>query len=440
MYKRQTYYNVNGHQPESVDWFNVLFAQTIAQLRSDAQQDNAILTSLSTVLNSAKRPEFLDEIKVTEINLGEEFPIFSNCRVIPVEDPKDGSAGGRLQARMDVDLSDAITLGIETKLVLNYPRPLVAVMPVALAVSVIRFSGTLSISFIPSPTPPAYPDTTSPKTARRGQGQDAPSDDQAPVDPTPPTTLTFSFLPDYRLELSTHSLLGSRSRLQDVPKIAQLVEARLHDWFDERCVEPWFQQIVLPSLWPRKKNTRGGDAEAEPVATGQEAGDANGNAIGHGSAKGRTAEYDAEEQEQEIRSIPGSFDSVQEESDILSRAPSHEPRARLPTARPVTARTASVSGGRSAPAQSRQQQQPQAATQASQLRHRYNNTYEGEVNSSPPRPQHDEAQHDHAPSDFVSGRDLEQRLLQQRQRQKAGGGGGRGNGGLRPSGVRPSMA
>jgi maintenance of morphology protein 1 len=48
-----------------------------------------------------------------------------------------------------------------------------------------------------------------------------------------------------------------------VPKIAQLVEARLHAWFDERCVEPRVQQIVLPSLWPRKKNTRGGGEEAD---------------------------------------------------------------------------------------------------------------------------------------------------------------------------------
>ncbi len=75
--------------------------------------------------------------------------------------------------------------------------------------------------------------------------------------------LEFSFLPDYDFELSTRSLVGSRSRLQDVPKIAQLVEARLHAWFDERCVEPRVQQIVLPSFWPRKKNTRGGEGEGE---------------------------------------------------------------------------------------------------------------------------------------------------------------------------------
>jgi maintenance of morphology protein 1 len=194
-------------------------------------------------LNGSARPDFLDEIKVTELSLGEDFPIFSNCRVIPVDENglsfgagkgsetnREVREGARLQARMDVDLSDFITLALETKLLLNYPKPLCAVLPVALAVSVVRFSGTLSISFIPSS--PGHPS---------------------------PTTMAFSFLDDYRLDLSIRSLVGSRSRLQDVPKIAQLVEARLHTWFDERCVEPRFQQIALPSLWPRKKNTRGGE-------------------------------------------------------------------------------------------------------------------------------------------------------------------------------------
>lgn len=232
---------MDAHQPESLDWFNVLIAQTIAQFRADAQFDDAILTSLTKALNGSSRPDFLDEIKVTELSLGEDFPIFSNCRVIPVDEDgltfstakENGQGGrerdaGRLQARMDVDLSDFITLAVETKLLLNYPKPLVAILPVALAVSVVRFSGTLSVSFIPG-------------------------------SPTNATTLAFSFLDDYRLDFSVRSLVGSRSRLQDVPKIAQLVEKRLHTWFDERAVEPRFQQIALPSLWPRKKNTRGGE-------------------------------------------------------------------------------------------------------------------------------------------------------------------------------------
>ncbi|KAF2680687.1 hypothetical protein K458DRAFT_434263 [Lentithecium fluviatile CBS 122367] len=259
----KTYYNVKGHQPESLDWFNVLIAQTIAQLRADARQDGAVLTSLTDLLNSGSKPPWLGEIKVTEIALGDEYPIFSNCRVMPAEEgfwAGGGSGGipgaeeGRLQARMDVDLSDVITLGIETTLVLNYPKPLVAVLPVALAVSVVRFSGTLALSFIPSSSSPST-------TANTSAADDAPrpTSSSGATPPHLPTTLAFTFLDDYRLDLSVRSLVGSRSRLQDVPKIAQLIESRVHAWFDERAVEPRFQQIVLPSLWPRKKNTRGGE-------------------------------------------------------------------------------------------------------------------------------------------------------------------------------------
>lgn len=273
----KTYYNVHGHQPESLDWFNVLIAQTIAQLRADAQEDEAVLGSLTQLLNGSSKPDFIDEIKVTEISLGEEFPIFSNTRVIPVDEngvplkELTGQRGERLQARMDVDLSDVVTLGIETKLVLNYPKPFVMVLPVALAVSVVRFSGTLSMSFSPSSQTGPYPAAGSPGEApqadRRGSNVPAgqPSKNEGhPLNPTgqSPTTLTFTFLDDYRLDLSVRSLIGSRSRLQDVPKIAQLVEGRIHQWFDDRCVEPRFQQIVLPSLWPRKKNTRGGNEDS----------------------------------------------------------------------------------------------------------------------------------------------------------------------------------
>ncbi|KKA29496.1 hypothetical protein TD95_001592 [Thielaviopsis punctulata] len=262
----KTYYKADNHQPESLDWFNVLVAQMIAQLRSDAQHDNAILDSLTKALNGGSRPDFLDEIKVTELSLGEDFPIFSNCRIIPVDEDGivmantkslDASVasrdGPRLQARLDIDLSDMLTLALETKILINYPKKLSAVLPVALAVSVTRFSGTLSISFIPS---------------NRAQQT--------------PTMMTFNFLDDYRLDLSIRSLLGSRSRLQDVPKIAQLIESRLHRWFDERCVEPRFQEIPLPSMWPRKKNTRGPEDShvADNASVGSSAAATAGSAAG----------------------------------------------------------------------------------------------------------------------------------------------------------------
>ena len=270
---RKTYYQVTDrgrgrighstHQPESLDWFNVLIAQTIAQYRQTAYslKDSApneppsILSSLSAALNDPeKRPGFLDEIKITEISLGDEFPIFSNVRVVSVEDDSTATTGGRLQALMDVDLSDDnLTLAIETCLVLNYPKPRSAILPVALAVSVVRFSGTLSISFVPATQ------------------DDGPVMKPAVLSPgNPKTNLAFSFLPDYRLDLSVRSLIGSRSRLQDLPKIAQVVDARVQAWFEERVVEPRVQVVGLPGLWPRMVKTRVREAQDDDRPTTSE--------------------------------------------------------------------------------------------------------------------------------------------------------------------------
>jgi maintenance of mitochondrial morphology protein 1 len=270
---RKTYYQIapnrpqthgqSIHQPESLDWFNVLIAQTIAQYRQTAynlkdaspSSPPSILTSLEAAINDpTKRPSFIGDIKITEISLGEEFPIFSNVRVIAVEDELNpGSRGQRLQALVDVDLSDDnLTLAIETSLILNYPKPMSAVLPVALAVSVIRFSGTLSVSFVPAP-PETAPPVTEGSSASR-----------------PKTNLAFSFLPDYRLDLSVRSLIGNRSRLQDVPKIAQLVEARVQAWFEERVVEPRVQVVGLPGLWPRMGKTRVRDGSDEDKRQRQE--------------------------------------------------------------------------------------------------------------------------------------------------------------------------
>lgn len=311
----KTYYDVRSHPPESLDWFNVLIAQTIAQFRSDALSDIAILSSLTSVLNGPSKPDFLADIKITEIGLGDDFPIFSNCRVHPVkveDGDEDGGEeeGGRLQARMDVDLSDAITLGIETKILLNYPRPLTAVLPIALSVSVVRFSGTLAISFLPGTS--NSPVSTTPPT---------PLSPQSPTDPLPKraskTKLSFSFLPNYSLQLSTRSLIGSRSRLQDIPKIAQLVEARLRLWFEERCVQPRMQQVAVPNLWPRMKNV----VEEEGVQ--KEGGLSLGDEVRREVEEERERELERERQREGLRrrgaGEPSGLETVREEAGGYER-------------------------------------------------------------------------------------------------------------------------
>ncbi|KAF3399810.1 Maintenance of mitochondrial morphology protein 1 [Penicillium rolfsii] len=280
----------SSHQPESLDWFNVLIAQTIAQYRQTAyvlkdSPTSSILSSLTAAMNNPeKKPSFIEKINVTDISLGEEFPIFSNCRIITVDDPN--SDGGRLQALLDVDLSDDnLSIAVETQLVLNYPKPRSAILPVALSVSVVRFSGTLCISLIPASTePPLHTPATSPTppvdAAARPNSAPQASDpgaapDQNPPKSSPKSNVAFSFLPDYRLDLSVRSLIGSRSRLQDVPKVAQLVEARVHAWFEERVVEPRVQVVGLPDLWPRMGRTgvrTGEDSDAGSTAPPRSAG------------------------------------------------------------------------------------------------------------------------------------------------------------------------
>lgn len=241
----KTYYDVDNHAPETLDWFNVLVAQTIAQFRTEALLADNIYHSFNEFLESSPLPDFLDKVVLTEIDVGTDFPIFSNCRI-----KRNPDRQGRLEAKIDVDLSDTLSLGIDTRLVLNYPRPRTAVLPVELCVSIVRFSGCLTVSLV----------NTKDKDLGGKSGRKAASSEKSPgADPDDhgSTALMFSFLPDYRLEFTVKSLIGSRAKLQNVPKISSLIESRLRAWFTERCIEPRFQLVPLPSLWPRRRNTGG---------------------------------------------------------------------------------------------------------------------------------------------------------------------------------------
>ena len=50
------------------------------------------------------------------------------------------------RAEIDFEYNDQITLGMETQLILNWPKQAFAALPVSLLLSVVRFSGTVSNS------------------------------------------------------------------------------------------------------------------------------------------------------------------------------------------------------------------------------------------------------------------------------------------------------
>ena len=95
---------------------------------------------MQDILNrsSGRAAQFLDPIRVTEVAFGDQYPLFSNARIRPADD------AGRMRVEVDVDYADHITMAIETKLVINFPRPRFAVLPISLSLTIARFSGTVS--------------------------------------------------------------------------------------------------------------------------------------------------------------------------------------------------------------------------------------------------------------------------------------------------------
>ena len=120
---------------------------------------------------------------------------------------------------LDVDLADHISLSINTRLLVNFPRPRFATLPIALSLAVSRFSGTLSLTLPPpGPGPTAHP------------------------------SLHLSLHPDFTLELATRSLLGARAKLQDIPKVEQLLGARIRAWITDKVVWPGRVEVALPGV------------------------------------------------------------------------------------------------------------------------------------------------------------------------------------------------
>jgi maintenance of morphology protein 1 len=94
-----------------------------------------------------------DPIQVTALSLGSAYPLLSNARIRP----SDGQ--GHIvscfaqelrtklidqRAEIDIDYSDSTSLSLSTSLLINFPRPRFAVLPVSLGVQLASIGGTVS--------------------------------------------------------------------------------------------------------------------------------------------------------------------------------------------------------------------------------------------------------------------------------------------------------
>lgn len=267
----KVHYEMDSHASESIDWINVIVAQALAGYRQDIQaggwshdqeEEREVGKGAKKIDGNEEKEEtnlqrtardwmeeilnlntvgrgmtFLDPIQVTQVEFGDAYPIFSNAKVRPADDM------GRMRIELDIDYADCMSLAIETKLLINFPRPRFAVLPLSLGLTIERFSGTIAIELFSnssnqaSPIPSAIPKIEPPRSRHE---------------------LHFSLHPDFTLDASASSLVGSRAKLQDLPKIEQLLIGRVRNYIHDRFVWPKYWTLTLPNLIPRhmhKKET-----------------------------------------------------------------------------------------------------------------------------------------------------------------------------------------
>ncbi|PWN42848.1 hypothetical protein IE81DRAFT_312939 [Ceraceosorus guamensis] len=238
--ERVTGYDLGSHGPESSDWVNVLLALAFDGYREDLNRaasagsrpdvtggnvegarkvSEGVNEVVESILNRAvdgKGGGIIDHIDVSSVDIGASFPKLSDVRVRPSDEV------GSLRIEAELDYADALELCISTNLVINFPRPRFAVLPIELGVLIERFSGTVSLELV--------------------------SEHEIPPNSRSRHVLKLSIHPDFALSARARSQLGSRAKLVDVPKLEQLIVERIRAGIASKVVWPRFIAVSLPDL------------------------------------------------------------------------------------------------------------------------------------------------------------------------------------------------
>ncbi|KAJ3516782.1 hypothetical protein NLJ89_g900 [Agrocybe chaxingu] len=198
---------------ESTEWFNTLLAQVVdvyrSKLRDDipgAEGDEIARKRIEAYANSIRPAGFMDHITIHSVNLGVSAPTLYNARIIP------GRQGSPAEVEFDASYTDTISLSLSTSYLFNYPTASFARLPISLTISLSQFKSAISIL-----TPP-------------------------PSSSAPVLTLTIS--PNFVLDLTTTSLMGSRAKLANVPKLHELIQHQVRRVLAARAT--W--KVMLPGL------------------------------------------------------------------------------------------------------------------------------------------------------------------------------------------------
>ncbi|KAI0361739.1 maintenance of mitochondrial morphology protein 1 [Trametes cingulata] len=202
---------------ESSEWLNVFLQQVLDAYRvklrnglAGAEGDEVARQRVEDFANKMRPTGFLDYIKVHSVDMGTSAPRLSRARIrrslAPSADP---------EIEYDMNYIDSVSISISTSVLFNYPFPSFARLPVSLTISLSLFSSSVRL------TPPN------------------------PHSPHP--TITFT-LPaphsDFTLDIKTTSLMGSRAKLEDVPKLHELILNQIR----RAILEKGTWKVVLPGL------------------------------------------------------------------------------------------------------------------------------------------------------------------------------------------------
>ncbi|ORX77546.1 hypothetical protein K493DRAFT_271539 [Basidiobolus meristosporus CBS 931.73] len=225
----KTAYNATEHPAESCDWLNVLLAQTLSKLRREAQANSRLIRVFDETLNSGVKPNFMGDITLTELSLGTEYPLFKDARIRPSED------GSKMRAEISFEFDDQISLGIDTQILVNWPKAYLAALPVSLVASVAKFNGTLYIEFTENSDKSTY--------------------------------LFVSIQPDFDLQINIKSLLGHHTKVKDLPKLSSLIIGKLRNVFTQELVYPNGKKINLPTFLKAMDTKASGEADSDQEST-----------------------------------------------------------------------------------------------------------------------------------------------------------------------------
>ncbi|KAI9145273.1 hypothetical protein BKA69DRAFT_1050393 [Paraphysoderma sedebokerense] len=374
---------------ETISWLNLLISQVVTHYRSDQFFIDWLKNDLlNKSINGPNRPAFLGPISITHFSTGhhDSVPLFNSARIRPTGPSGHGrsnrasfppgsmnekwraeidfefanltdfvapssssishsqtfsslssgssSKTGSIRSRKassnahhkgsasrqnppvdtpkqaDTDNNDEIkehkshfVLGIETQFLINWPKPASAALPIHLVLEVVEFKGTMAIELDSTVSSPLTPSSLN---------------------------MSLSILPSYSLKFRISSLIGSRTKLRDVPKVTNLIVHYIRRILETKIVEPAKLSFKIPNAADFSSKASGNDENDDEAP--EEGGSDTADLSGAESQGGGAADDENEDSMVEESNSQSRNSSTPEEQEPLMMSKTSSTKRKHPEA------------------------------------------------------------------------------------------------------------